>query len=147
MKIRDILSRNGVCQVAAVEKKGVLLALARQAASMLDMDPQVIFSALAKREGLGSTGVGNGVAVPHARFAALDRAHGVYATLRAPVDFGAADDRPVDLVFTVLLPDHLPEQRLKPLACVARHLRDPAVQRALRRAPNTSATYDILVSE
>ena len=147
MKIRDILPRNGIIQVAAIEKRGVLQALSRHAASMLDMDPQAIFQALTKREELGSTGVGHGVAVPHARFKAISHACGVYATLGSPVDFGAADDERVDLVFMVMLPDHLPEQQLKPLACVARRLRAPPVQRALRRAPDASATFDVLMAD
>lgn len=147
MRIKDILSRTGVCAVAAGEKRSVLLGLSRHAAAMLDMDLQAIFRAMVAREELGSTGVGNGVGVPHARFGTIEHACGVYATLRPPVDFGAPDDQPVDLVFMLVLPDHLPEQQIKPLACVARRLRDPAVQRALRRAPDASATDDGLVSD
>lgn len=147
MRIGDVLSRGGICDVVATEKRGVLTALARHAAAMLDMDARTVFEAMNRREDLGSTGVGSGVGVPHARFETIRRASGVYATLRSPVDFGASDDRPVDLVFMLLLPDRLPEQHLKPLACVARRLRDPNIQAALRRATDASATYDLLVSD
>ena len=76
----------------------------------------------------------------------MRHACGAYATLRAPVDFGAADERPVDLVFMLLLPEDLPGEQLRPLACVARRLRDPDVQRALRAARDPAVTPAILTS-
>ncbi len=145
MMIGDLLSTNAVFELREPDKRRLLKEVSHRAAAMLDLDEQTILEALNKRESLGSTGIGQGVAIPHARLAELKQPFGLFALMRPPIQFDAVDDLPVDLVFLLLLPETLADAQLKPLACVARRLRDPAVAAKLRGARGASSLYAILI--
>lgn len=125
-------------------KKGLLKELAYLSSLTLNLYPDDVLGALARREDLGSTGVGDGVALPHARLEAVRRPFGLLARLREPVAFEAVDERPVDLVFLLLLPAGAQSEHLNALACVARKLRDPETSGALRGARDATALYSLL---
>jgi nitrogen PTS system EIIA component len=142
MEITDFLSSADiVIDVRASDKARLLRQLSAQAASGLGLDPDEVSNLIIKREELGSTGVGNGVALPHARFPGLKAAFGLLARLRHGIDFEAIDDRPVDIVFLLLLPETGDGAQLNALASVARALRDPDALRRLRRASDAQAVY------
>jgi nitrogen PTS system EIIA component len=105
----------------------------------------VVFSALLKREELGSTGVGNGVAIPHVRLAQVKKPFGIMARLKHPIDFDSIDGEPVDLVCLLLLSNENEQAQLNTLAAVARRLRSSEVLEELRRAPNRVVFYNIMV--
>ena len=130
----------------ASDKRCLLQELTRQAASALDLAPERISAEILKREELGSTGTGGGVAIPHARIQGLSRPFGVFARLNKPIDFEAIDGRPVDLVFLLLLPAEPVGEQLKALASVARKLRDPAALRTLRAAAGTAELYAAIIA-
>ena len=96
------------------------------------------------REKLGSTGIGQGIAIPHGKLAALHRVHGLFARLSAPIDFESVDGQPVDLVFVLLAPDHAGADHLKALARISRMLRDAGVVAKLRGTDTAEGLYAIL---
>jgi PTS system nitrogen regulatory IIA component len=128
----------------AGSKKQILQALAERAAGLTGVDEKAILEALVQREKLGSTGVGGGIAIPHARVVGLDRIVGMFAHLAHPVDFDALDDQPVDLVFLMLAPEAAGADHLKALARIARVLRDPLVVARLRGSFDHTALYAVL---
>jgi PTS system nitrogen regulatory IIA component len=145
MKISDFLTSADVTtDVAAPDKQKLLEELARRAGSVVDVLPALVLSELLKREQLGSTGMGGGVALPHARFHQVDKPLGILVRLRKPIDFDAVDGKPVDTVFLLLLPDAPDGEQLGALACVARKFRDSAIMAALRRARNSAEIYRAL---
>lgn len=144
MDIKDFLSPEAVFELRETDKGRVLKDLARRAAALLDTDPETITKAIFNRENLGSTGLGNGVALPHARIGDLEKPFGVFALLKPAVQFDAIDERPVDLVFLLLLPERLPEGQLKAMACVARRLRDPILAGQLRGVRAGVSLYALL---
>ena len=103
-----------------------------------------IFDVLLERERLGTTGVGNGIAIPHGKLAGLKKLHGVFARLSTPIDFEAIDERPVDLIFLLLAPETAGADHLKALARVSRLLRDQAVCEKLRKTDTADALYILL---
>jgi nitrogen PTS system EIIA component len=142
MTIDDILApADALVGLRASNKTALLDDLARRAAGTLGIDVAAILPALLRREDLGSTGIGDGIALPHARLDAVRRPHGILARLRDPIDFDAVDDRPVDLVFLLLLPADAEGENLNALACVARRLRDPEAAAALRRVRDARALH------
>jgi PTS system nitrogen regulatory IIA component len=135
MTIANLLApENVLLDLRAGDKRQLLCRLARHLASALEIDAETAAAALLRREELGSTGMGDGIALPHARLPGLARARGLFARLRPAMDFQAMDGRPVDLVFLLLLPDGERGPGLNALAHAARRLRDPEVVQALRRA-------------
>jgi PTS system nitrogen regulatory IIA component len=128
----------------AGSKKQVLQALAEKAAAITGRDEKTILELLVQREKLGSTGVGGGVAIPHARLPGIDNIVGMFAHLARPVDFESLDEQPVDLVFLMLAPETAGADHLKALARIARVLRDPTVVARLRGSPDRAALYAIL---
>ena len=112
---------------------------------MLDVGDDIVFDALLKREDLGSTGVGDGVAIPHVRLEQVKTPFGIMARLRDPIDFEAVDGQPVDLVCLLMLSKENEALQLKALAAVARRLRSPDVLDELRRAPNRAVLYNVLI--
>jgi len=102
---------------------------------------------LQKGEELGSTGMGGGVAIPHARFHHLHKPFGMLVPLKKPIDFDAVDGKPVDTIALLLLPDARDGERLGALACFARKLRDPSVITALRRARDGAEIYRSLTAD
>jgi len=142
MEIKDFLApAQAIIDVRASDKAALLHELARRAAAALDMSADVIVSALLKREELGSTGTGSGVAVPHARLAGIDKPFGLLARLVKLIDFESIDSRPVDIVFLLLLPEKAQGAQLNALACAARALRDPEAVRDIRGATDSDAMY------
>ena len=97
-----------------------------------------------QREKLGSTAVGNGVAIPHGKLPKLGRSFGLFARLERPIDFEALDGQPVDLVFLLLAPEAAGADHLKALARVARLLRDPEIAKKLRNSRDVDALYTVL---
>ncbi|WP_375458535.1 PTS sugar transporter subunit IIA [uncultured Enterovirga sp.] len=118
----------------ASDKRRLLSDLADQAGQALSVSSKLIREALLAREALGSTGMGEGIAIPHARLAEIDRPFGLLATLKTPTEFGSVDDRPVDLIFLLLLPIGSTGAHLGALASVSRKLRDERIAAALRRS-------------
>jgi PTS system nitrogen regulatory IIA component len=112
---------------------------------VLKVDDDIIFTALLKREELGSTGVGNGVALPHVRLEQVKKPFGILARLKDAIDFDAIDGQPVDLVCLLLLSKENEQAQLNTLAAAARRLRRPEVLEELRRAPNRVMLYNIMV--
>jgi PTS system nitrogen regulatory IIA component len=148
MKISDFLSSADVTtDVAAPDKQKLLEELARRAGLAVDVLPALVLSELLKREELGSTGMGGGAALPHARFHQVDKPFGILVRLRKPIDFDAVDGKPVDTVVLLLLPDAPDGDRLGALASIARKLRDPAIMAALRRARDGAEIYRALTAE
>ncbi|KQT58526.1 PTS sugar transporter subunit IIA [Methylobacterium sp. Leaf456] len=145
MTIGDILAPEAVIHGLRASGKPTLLEdLARRAAQSLDLDADTILGALVRREELGSTGVGDGVALPHARLDAVRKPFGLLARLREPLDFDAIDERPVDLVFLLLLPTGEGGGHLNALACVARRLRNSETAAALRSARDAAGLYALM---
>jgi PTS system nitrogen regulatory IIA component len=127
----------------AESKKNALEELCRLAAPIAQIDKVLICRAIFERERLGSTGIGSGVAVPHARLAKLTRPVCVFARLSKPVDFDAIDGERVDLIFLLLSPESSNEAHLRTLAKASRILRDPSTLRLLRSAPGDNLIESI----
>jgi nitrogen PTS system EIIA component len=148
MKVSDFLSSADVItDVAFADKQKLLEDLARRAAAVVDVQPALILSELVKREHLGSTGMGGGVAIPHARFHQVAKPLGMLVRLKRPLPFDAVDDQPVDTIVLLLLPDVPNGERLGALACIARKLRDPDIMAALRRARDRTEIYRALTAD
>ena len=146
MELTDLLAPDSViCNLRAASKKLVLQDLARRAAEVTGLSERVVFDTLLEREKLGSTAVGHGIAIPHGKLAGLDRLYGRVAKLEHPIEFDAADDQPVDLVFLLLAPEASGADHLKALAKVSRLLRDKSVCERLRQAVDPSAMYQMVV--
>lgn len=145
MNLGDILDASAVRYLSGVSsKKRLLQDISDQAAEVYGVERDEVFTALQDRETLGSTGVGRGVAIPHARFETLDRVLGLFTRLERPVEFDSVDNQPVDLVFTLLAPKAEGAEHLKALALVSRTLRDDKTCSTLRSNENASAIYALL---
>jgi PTS system nitrogen regulatory IIA component len=145
MDLGDLLMREGVFASLRVKnKKQALRELASRAAQITELDERQIFDTLLQRERLGSTAVGRGIAIPHARMIGLDRIATVFAQLDEPIDFEAPDGEPVDLVFVLLAPEQAGADHLKALARISRVLRDPLTLEKLRAAHDRDALYAVL---
>ncbi|MGC2415868.1 MAG: PTS sugar transporter subunit IIA [Stellaceae bacterium] len=148
MNITDLIAPERVIAALRVGDKAQLLRdLSQRAAKLLAIDPQSILDALEAREALGSTGVGQGIAVPHARVGGLHDFFGLFARLERPIEFTAIDERPVDLVFLLLIPDLAGNDHLAALACVSRRLRDRDAAAQLRAATTGAELYEILAPQ
>jgi PTS system nitrogen regulatory IIA component len=143
--LSDLIRPDAVLpSLKAGSKKQVLQALAEKAAVITGRDERTILDLLVQRERLGSTGVGGGVAIPHARLPGIDHIVGMFAHLARPVDFESLDEQPVDLVFLMLAPENAGADHLKALARIARILRDHAVVARLRGSADRTALYAVL---
>ena len=141
----DLVSPNAIIPALKVNgKKQALQEIAAKAAALTGQSDRVILEILLQREKLGSTGVGNGVAIPHGKLPKLGQVFGLFARLERPVDFEALDGQPVDLIFLLLAPEGAGADHLKALARVARLLRDPEVARKLRNSRDADALYAVL---
>jgi PTS system nitrogen regulatory IIA component len=146
MKISDLLSPTDVMiDVRASNKRTLLQDLAAKAAASLGLRVDQIAPFLLKREELGSTGLGGGVAIPHARLPDLKRPYGLFAKLKQPIEFDAIDEQAVDIVFLLLLPANAENGQLGALALVARTLRLSEIVDRIRGARDASGLYSILV--
>jgi PTS system nitrogen regulatory IIA component len=145
MDITDLLTPRGViAQLRVGNKKAALQEIAKRAAAMTGIAERQIYDALIERERLGSTGIGHGVALPHAKLAELPQLGGVFARLERPIAFEAIDDQPVDLVFALLAPSDAGAEHLRALARVSRLLRDRAICQKLRGTDNGDALFALL---
>ena len=121
--------------------------IAEIAARSFGLKAPEVFDALLEREAAGSTGVGYGVAAPHARLAGLARLRGVFVRLEQPVEFEAVDDQPVDLLFALFAPQQAGAEHLRALASVSRRLRQADLREQLRQARSPDAIHALLVNE
>lgn len=145
MELDELISLEGIeANLRVTSKKQALQELSKRAAKVSDLHERAIFDVLMERERLGTTGVGNGIAIPHGKLAALERLYGVFARLETPVDFQSIDEQPVDLVFLLLAPESAGADHLKALARISRLLRDGAVCEKLRAADSPEAIYALL---
>ena len=147
MEINDLISSDVVvANLKATSKKQVLHNLARRASKQTGVNERDIFDVLMERERLGSTGVGNGIAIPHGKLPELERLHGLFALLEQPVDFQAIDEHPVDLIFLLLAPESAGADHLKALAKISRLLRNTGICDKLRGSETSDALYAILTA-
>ena len=145
MPTPELVSPNAIIPALKVNgKKQALQEIAAKAAALTGQSDRAILEILLQREKLGSTGVGNGVAIPHGKLAKLAHVFGLFARLERAVDFEALDGQPVDLIFLLLAPEGAGADHLKALARVARLLRDPEVARKLRNSHDSDALYAVL---
>jgi PTS system nitrogen regulatory IIA component len=145
MEIFQLLSPDGViASLKANSKKQALQELSGRAAKITGQHERAIFDTLLERERLGTTGVGNGIAIPHGRLPGLDKLYGLFARVERPIDFDSIDEMPVDLIFLLLAPESAGADHLKALARVSRLLRDKGVCEKLRGAESADAIYALL---
>ncbi|MDB5461556.1 MAG: ptsN [Caulobacteraceae bacterium] len=148
MDLGELLDRGAIsARVNAATKRQALSIVSEIAGRALDMKAAEILTKLMQRERLGSTGVGSGVAVPHATLEGLDRMHGVFVRLESPIDFGAMDEQPVDLIFALLAPADHPAEHLRALAKVSRALRQADLRQQLRQAHGIDAIRALMVRD
>ena len=145
MEINDLLPPDGVtADLKVTSKKQALQDLAKRAAEVSGLQERAVFDVLMERERLGTTGVGNGIAIPHGKLPNLDRLYGFFARLGQPIDFQAIDERPVDLIFVLLAPESAGADHLKALARISRLLRDQGVCDKLRGTDSAEALFATL---
>ncbi len=145
MELYDLLQPGAVKVVgAASSKKRVLNDMAELAANCYNMRSEVLLEALLEREKLGPTGVGHGVALPHARSVDVDQVCGAFILLESPVDFGSVDKLPVDIIFGLFAPENAGVDHLKALAIVSRTLRDSSICAKLRANPDPQTLFTII---
>lgn len=141
----DLISPDAViASLRATSKKQALQELAGKAADLTGLEERRIFDVLLERERLGTTGVGNGIAIPHGKLPELTRLYGIFARLDKPIDFDSIDDEPVDLIFLLLAPESAGADHLKALARVSRLLRDRTICSKLRGCDTADGLYAVL---
>ena len=145
MSLNDLIAQDAIiAMLKASSKKQVIQEMAEKAARITDLPSRTIFDQLLQRERLGSTGIGHGIAIPHARVPGITRLTGVFARLDKPIDFDAVDDEPVDLVFMLMAPEGEGADHLKALARIARVLRDTNNTSKIRASRDAAAIYGVL---
>lgn len=145
MELSSILQAGAVKTLSAVtSKKRLLHEIAEIAAQAYGLPAGEVCVALQERESLGPTGVGQGIALPHARLADLERVHGIFVRVEKPLDFESVDRQPVDLVFALLAPLDAGVDHLKALAMVSRTMRDAALCSKLRANTDTATLHTVL---
>lgn len=145
MPLLDFLDPQAVLPALRVSgKKQALQEIASHAAKLVGLSESAIYEALLQRERLGSTGIGEGIAIPHGKISGLDRIFGLVARLEKPVDFEALDGQQVDILFLLLAPEGAGADHLKALARVARVLREPGLVERIRATRDATALYAIM---
>ena len=148
MALTDLIAPDAVIPaLKVISKKQALQELAAKAATLTGQNERAILEVLMQREKLGSTAVGNGIAIPHGKLPKLEKLFGLFARLGRPVDFDALDGQPVDLIFLLLAPEGAGADHLKALARVARLLRDPDIVHKLRASQDAAALYVVLAMQ
>jgi nitrogen PTS system EIIA component len=146
-RLNDMLApENVLASSRARDKQSILALVAAHASPALGLPAAPILTELERREALGSTGIGAGIGIPHARIAGIDKPFGILVRLLRAVEFEAIDGLPVDLVFALLLPGN-PRPDLEALASVTRKLRQPEVQRRLRAAPDAVTMVSVMAED
>jgi len=147
MDLGDLISPDAIFpSLKAKSKKQALHELAQRAAGLTGLEERTIYDTLLQREGLGSTGVGRGIAIPHGRLPALRKIVSVFARLQEPIEFESLDSEPVDLIFLLLAPEHAGADHLKALARISRLLREPTSIERLRASQDRAAIYSVLTA-
>ncbi len=136
-----------VGNLKAADKKDLLRQLAHAASPSLSLDAQTVFEALWQRERLGTTGLGHGVAIPHARIAGLETISGFFIRLQEPVDFQSMDQEPVDLVFAIFAPADAGADHLDALLLASRIFRDTELTEKLRKARDAGSLHALLAKQ
>ncbi|GIT91473.1 PTS lactose transporter subunit IIC [Jannaschia pagri] len=145
MQLNDILAPGAVRVLPKISsKKRLFCDLGDIAHDVYGLDQADAFTALQDRESLGPTGVGDGVALPHARLDGLEAVHGVFLRLETPLDFDAMDRKPVDLIFALFAPEGAGVAHLKALALVSRTLRDSGICAKLRANSDPAILHTVL---
>jgi PTS system nitrogen regulatory IIA component len=145
MTIGELIGTNHVIVgLRVADKTQLLQELARRAGAALSLDQRAILDALQARENLGSTGLGKGFALPHARLGVLPRSFALFVRLARPIDFASIDGLPVDLVILLLTPANAGNQHLATLAALSRPLRNEVFMQRLRQAPDATALHELL---
>ena len=145
MKISDIMSIDSILlSVKAKNKRQLLEEVAHLAAEKTKIDERTIFDAIWERENLGSTGLGNGVALPHGRLAELNKVYVFFVKLTSAVDFNAIDNKPIDIMFMLLSPESSGADHLTALAKISRVLKDNTLTEKLRKAASAEEIYALL---
>jgi nitrogen PTS system EIIA component len=145
MAVGDLIGPGEVVVGLRVADKAQLLGeLARRAAAALSLEQPALLRALQAREQLGSTGLGRGFALPHARLQGLPRVYALLARLGRPIDYNSVDDKPVDLVVLLLTPESAASQHLATLAALSRPFRDEEFVQQVRKAPDAAALHRVL---
>ncbi len=148
MQLSEILSLD--CTKSAVQctsKKRALEMISELVAQHTGLSSTELFECMLSREKMGSTGIGNGVAIPHARMQSSNKAIAVLLQCESPVEFDSIDNRPVDLLFALLVPDEQCKEHLKTLSSMAERLNDKQVLKQLRNAQSDQELYDIMVNQ
>jgi PTS system nitrogen regulatory IIA component len=145
MEITDLIRPHAVVpNLRVTSKKQALQELSRRASDLIGVPERRIFDVLVERERLGTTGVGNGIAIPHGKLSELTELQALFARLETPIDFEAIDEQPVDLICVLLAPESAGADHLKALARISRLLRDRNVCEKLRGSDSADAVYAIL---
>ena len=145
MPLADLVAPSAIVPaLRANTKKQTLQELAGKAADLTGQNARTIFEVLLQREKLGSTGIGNGIAIPHGKLPKLTSLCGLFARLDRPVDFEALDGQPVDLIFVLLAPEAAGADHLRALARIARLLRDRDTAAKLRQSRDAETLYSLL---
>ncbi|PTE08258.1 PTS sugar transporter subunit IIA [Mesorhizobium helmanticense] len=146
MKVAEFIRPESVVvDLAAKSKSRVLQIMSAKASEALGIEERPVLQALVDREKLGSTGIGEGIAIPHTRVAGVVHPFGMLARLSKAIDFEAVDDIPVDIVFLLLIPGESRKDHLNALACVARQLRSHEVLKKIRSATSADELYAAVV--
>jgi nitrogen PTS system EIIA component len=145
MTLADIIDSRAVfAGIKAQNKKQLMQELSVALAGLVGVDQRTIFEVLNTREKLGSTGLGQGIAIPHGRLLGINKVYGLFARLAAPVAFDSVDGQPVDLVFALLAPMHAGADHLTALARISRLLREPRTVAKLRGADSPEGLFAVL---
>jgi PTS system nitrogen regulatory IIA component len=146
MQLSDFLDFDAIkSSLSGGNKRSLLQQLAQLAGQRLGVDPAVVLATLSERERLGSTGFGQGVAIPHGKVEGLDRIYGLFARLAEPIDYKAIDGVPVDLVFLLLSPPNAGAEHLKALAAISRVTRSAPILEQMRGARSRDAVAAVLI--
>ncbi|HIF9231451.1 TPA: PTS IIA-like nitrogen regulatory protein PtsN [Photobacterium damselae] len=148
MQLSNVLSID--CTKSAVScssKKRALEIISEIAAEHLDQNPQPLFDCMLNREKMGTTGIGNGIAIPHGRINNSDKAIAVFIQSQEPIEFDAIDNQPVDLLFALLVPENQCSEHLKTLSAIAEKLRDKQLCKQLRCAQSDEELYQLITHE
>ncbi len=148
MQLSEVLSLD--CTKSAVQcssKKRALEIISEIAALHTGQNATELFECMLSREKMGSTGIGNGIAIPHARMSDSENAVAVLLQCEEPIEFDSIDNRPVDLLFALLVPEDQCKEHLKTLACMAERLNDKQILKQLRNAASDQDLYNIMVNQ
>ena len=148
MLVSEIITQNRVVSLASISsKKRLFQEISNNLASDCGLNSEIIFSALKDREQLGPTGMGNGIAIPHAKVDGIESIKGMFIKLEKPIEFESLDKKKVDLIFTILAPTDSGVDHLKALAKVSRLLRDQNICSKLRSTEDITALFSILIQD